>query len=638
MKAKFILMLTTLLMGSLFVFNTNSVTAVGSLSSEIEAGDTYWFNVDSFPTFAEFLDLTGANDELAYSNVSISTTGGFVGSDLYVKVLSTQTENFAYYDGAVEKNDSIPTVDINVGMITGEAMTQTITNTTSNEVLLTNTIPAGIGLPVPFIFGTSSYFNVSYIPDTLLPVPFALNDDYATHSAIFAQLDLMLPSASDYISTVSDTTKFEVEADITLDVNASVAIYGKISWNKADGVVDSLYVELYNSSTDVELFTPIQISQSKVENIPVLVEVGDKYELTIDSATFDFTTSGFEDVGMPEMDDVLGDIKSNFTQFEGSLLLELEVKEVHGMYYRVEGSVFNGTDNPRIAVPDAGNEAWMVGFGRMGPGMPLPIGSWNEDETVHDMIRGNAVPGFVTSKDFTIYAAWDKTLQFASTNVISNVMANLEYLPEFGTPGAEFLDIKSSLTANPIITAGYTYGETSVGGYEIGVITAWDVIVDTNQTTYDSIYAENGTWLYDYEGWAHVKAETKGGLEFASTYDEHGDYEGVSFTGDIWGKVDITVKDINGTHSATLEASISNIDFTILGVVTRVNPITTPVDTTDDTTDDTSNTTDDTSDTTDDTTDDATLDGPLGDLPGFEFILTLMSFSAVVFVVNKKRR
>ena len=55
---KSIVMIFILLSGMLFIsIGTNNVSALGTLSADMKAGNTYFYNIDSFPSFQELLDL-----------------------------------------------------------------------------------------------------------------------------------------------------------------------------------------------------------------------------------------------------------------------------------------------------------------------------------------------------------------------------------------------------------------------------------------------------------------------------------------------------------------------------------------------------------------------------------------------------
>ncbi len=49
-------MIMLMMTGVLFISSSNNATAVGSLEATMEAGNTYFYNVDSFPSFQELID------------------------------------------------------------------------------------------------------------------------------------------------------------------------------------------------------------------------------------------------------------------------------------------------------------------------------------------------------------------------------------------------------------------------------------------------------------------------------------------------------------------------------------------------------------------------------------------------------
>lgn len=627
MKTSKITYLTIFLMlfGSMFI-GTNPASGLGILSSEIVPGNNYWYSVASFPDFQELIDLTGVNDD-PYSDIVVTATGGLQGSSLYAKVLSTQSESMNFSDGVSPYVvNLLPTVDLSVGMITANPLSFTVKNKTTGIEIATSNAPAGLGLPLPVIFGTSTYFNVSSSWNSLLPVPFALNDDYANHASIISQLSILATTSGlGTVSLTNDASVFKIDFDMDLNSTDKVGAKGLAKWSKTSGVIEQLQLTMYNVSTNVDLFTTIDISLARTENINVAVEVGDTFDLGISQATFDFATTGFGG-GSEDPTGILNEIKSNFTSLVGQNLLELEVIETKGMYYRVDGTMWNGTGEPRVPIADGG-EAWMVGFGRMGPGMGMNLamgGSGNQMSALglnslisHDELRTHLAPGFVVSEDYEIYSAWDKTMTFAMETGLTTFLAAMAEIEEYSYANGEFFQLRSSVSEDPVVVAGYTGGETADGGYSTDVTINWDVEVDENRTAgYE--YWDGFNWIFVAEGWRHNTVESSGALRMQTAYTNHGDF-------DFWkmdGFVNVHVIESNETGQLVdVTVSISNFILEFDGTMTRVNPI---VDTT------TSDLTTDDPGTTDE-------EPPALDLPGFELGFALLAFASVAFVVRRRK-
>lgn len=656
---KTMLLLTILMTGAMFMTPT-AISAVGDLSPEVEAGDTYWYTVTDFPSLAEIQTFLYDMEGGAPENVTIDVTGGLENSRLYAKVLSTQDESMSYWDGSnLVTSSSVPTVDLAVGMITGQEMTITAD---IEGVASSLAVPAGIGIPMPFIFGTTTYFNVSNLEGAILPIPLFLNDDYTVHSTVFNTINTQLGS-NGTIDVTNDADQFRVDVDIEID-DGQVGFDGFISWRKLDGAAQTVNLRIFNTTTTNDIFNfDISLDAGDIENTMPIVEVGDEFSLTFSEFGFDYTSSGIP----VEVLDFVDELKANITAEVGTTLVNIEVLETHGMYYRIGVEVYNFTDGTYFDPVET--EAWMVGFGRAGPGMPLPLFGDSGDSyyydlglniASHDEIRRYAVPGVVVSKDYEIYAAWDKTISFLTSTGMTAFLAALEEMDAMEPD----VDIDNSLgTGSPLMALVYDYGETSDGGYENTMTGTMDVDfwMYDDQVWYDSVWNESlGAWEQYYEesyggyerywdgddyyyewnpylwGWKWQYNETAGnwqdlytweertvtvdgGMAMSSLYDNSGAFDEFSVTMDM----DMTV-DVIGENGTIVDASlsISNFIFTLDGSIDRVNPYVPPEDT------DTNGTDTDANNTDGNNT--GTEDGPALDLPGFEFVSVLsMAFIAV---------
>lgn len=626
----------TIVTGTLFLSNAVTTSGVGSLSSDVKAGDVYWYDITSFPSFQSIIDTFGVNDEGGDTTIAVS--GGIEGSRIYAKVLGTHLENMDYWDGSNMVTAVVPTVDLSIGMITGSPITVDLN---VNGTITTTIIPAGIGLPLPVIFGTTTYFNVSYVQEVLLPVPLFLNDDYATHETQFTQLATQIGGGGS-LTVINDASQFRVDADLTMDENATVDVIGFASWAKTNGMLQELNFEFYNTSTSQTIFDiDIDLDVDAKVNTPVAVEVGDTFSYTITDASFGFDTSGFP----PEEDfpGVLTSIQNNFTAYEGMTVAEFEVIEVDQMYYRVTGEIYNETDGSTFTIPDAGNEIWMVGFGKIGPGMPMNmlIGSDFGDDggddggdgggdpglglntfLSADEVRLHVSPGFVTSKDYDIYSAWDKTMNYVVSVGATTFLEGFEQaVGDMDMENPFDIRIFSSTTDEPVFVAGMSGGETADGGYSSDLSISWDVGIWQNETTWEYSYDEFGYETKTAVGYRGLEVNTTGAFSFETAYDSTGAHDFASFDGYI--NVEVRGFNENGTEG-TGEISISDFILKIDGSMTRVNPIITDDDTT-------------TTTTTTPADDDTTDDEPLIDLPGFELVSAVLAFSFVTMVIRRRK-
>ncbi len=621
-----LIMMMTIITGTIFISNAVTTSGVGSLSSDVQAGDVYWYDITAFPTFQQVIDTFGVNDEGGDTTIAVS--GGMEGSRIYAKVLGTHLENMDYWDGSNLVTAVAPTVDLSIGLITGSPITVDLT---VNGTMTTTILPAGIGLPLPVIFGTTTYFNVSYIQDILLPVPLFLNDDYTTHETQLTQLAAQATSEGiGDITVTNDGSQFRVDADVTFEEEASVDIIGFASWAKTNGMLQELNFEFYNTSTSQTIFDfDIDLDMDSKVNTPVAVEVGDTFSYTITDASFGYDTAGFppeEDV-----DGMLTMIQNNFTAYEGITVAEFKVIEVDQMYYRVTGEVYNESSDSYFTIPEAGNEIWMVGFGKIGPGMPMNMligndfgdGGDNPPDLAlstvltADEIRMHASPGFVISKDYDIYSAWDKTMDYTVGVGATTFFEGFEQaISEIDMEHFFEIKIFSSTTDEAVFVAGMDGGETADGGYSSDLSINWDVGIWQNETRFEDRWDEFGNWYEVAVGYRGMEVNTTGAFSFETAYDFTGAHDFVKLDGYV--NVDVRGFNENGTEGS-FELSISDFILKLDGTMTRVIPIDTSSDTTTPTTD----TTDDTDDTL--------------DLPGFELVSAVLAFSFVTMVIRRRK-
>jgi hypothetical protein len=628
-----------MLMGSLYLNNqaTNPASAVGTLDATVEAGDTYWYQISEFPSFDDLLNLGGdpGFNETNYLNI----TSGLEGSMIYAKVMDLNEEEMSYWDGSnVVDNAMLPTVDISTGLITGSAIDFEIM---VDGNLTTGTLPAGMGLPLPMIFGTATQFNVSSVPDFLLPAPLVLNDDYAFHETIINQLELQLQSGALFIT--NDNSQFKVQADnVVIGGDAAdIRLNGFVSYNKPSGLLQEINVDVTNTTSGVDLIN-IDIDLVKEEHTPLDVLVGDTFELEVDYAGF--TYSGLGNAADPEFTNDLDNIQGNMTNAIGNILIEFEVVEVDGLYYSVQGSLYNDT-GARIDFPEMEEnrtDFWFAGFGRYGPGMPIPTGDpartiderWIEDpedmidggyyEWLTTPIRQRALPGPVVTPDWEIYSAWDLSLGFVAQFYQETGIKLLQLLEET----TDDVQIFSSTSDDPDLSITFTGGQNADDSY------SWDLNVDADvglwvNDTYTDYYW-NGTHDVEETHTRITQIAVDGDANVGVDYDEDGRLTQMAASANFV----LNVTNWNATHlEGSGEITVNDLGVTLVATHTLVDR---PVDTSN--TSDTSGTSDtsDTSDSSDTTDDGATT--PQVDLPGFELFAVSISLLGMVTIMTRMRR
>ncbi|MHA2251763.1 MAG: hypothetical protein ACXAD7_15470 [Candidatus Kariarchaeaceae archaeon] len=614
-NTRFVLLVTILLMGSLFISNPTSTSAVGELSDDVIAGNNYWYSITSFPSLQDLIDL-GEDD----GNVTLTATGGLQGAEIYAKVISVQDEVLSYWDGSHITSSFQPTVDIAAGLITGSPIELTAND---SETTLTTNLPAGIGLPIPVIFGMSTQFNISNSPMGLLPVPLILNNDYDLHHTVAKQLEQL--GGGGIVTVTNDASQFKVELDSLRLGNETTdpLADGLISWRKSDGALQEINVLLTDGP---DTLADIDIDLDRVEYVGLELEVGDKYSISVDEASMSPATYRFN----PQDDPInaLVDVKEGMEGAVDTKLFEFEVMEIDDLYYRVEGSLWNGSELVPVPDPNDPNniDVWMVGFGKLFPPVPLPGAAFGN--LGNQAQRLGSLPGPIVTKDWKIYAAWDKTMGYVFE---TGVIAFLEILEEIDVGFADDVDLFSSITDDPQIVGSYTGSETALGGFDTSLDLNWDAGIWANDSW--AYWSNQSYWLPDgtfvpmppvwEEGWKVVEIDTTGTLNLDVLYDEWGVLDEFSISGHI--KFDI--KETNSTHVIQdWGVELSNIVFSLKSEFTPVTPRTSE-------TTDTSDTTTDTTDTSDS---DTSEDSPGFDLPGFEIYLSIISFIGLVFYSKRR--
>jgi hypothetical protein len=620
--------MSLLVLSSLYLGFNSTATAQGTIDADVEAGDTYFYTLTKFPSFQHLLDLTGVSDEFDANN-SLSVTGGLEGSQIYVKVLDKNHENMSYWDGTSQMVGDMPTVDIATGIILGQAIT---VNATIEGTSVVETVPAGMGLPIPFIFSTSTMFNVSMQnADPFLPIPLVLNNDFDLHELIFTQLASQVPSGS--LTVLNDASQFKVSlVDVEVDENASLVLDGFVSYKKPSGIAQEVNLMLTNSTT-AEVLIDIDMDLTREEYRPLDINVGDKFELTITDAGLDATTFGFPEDEDPQ--GLINEINANATAEIGETLISFEVVEVDGLYYSISGNLTAGEEFETFPENDGlRNDIWMVGFGRIGPGMLIPTEDpartfetyWDEDlgdDVVTDQVvpvRQRALPGPFMTPDDDIYASWDATL-LAGVERFDEVIDLALSLLESETDN---IILASSATDDPIITPSFS-SLTDANGYA-----GWTLGLDV-----DFALWENDTQVYDdgFGGqivdqrfyWTNITGSASVSLKYSD-----GKMTELSLTAS--GQVDRY--EYNDTH-VNFDGGITLTELKVVITGTYTPAVVETTETSDTSITDTSDTTDTSTDSTTGT--DTSNETPALPVPGFEIALTFLSMLGFAFVVRRRK-
>jgi hypothetical protein len=377
--------------------------------------------------------------------------------------------------------------------------------------------------------------------------------------------------------------------------------------------------------------------------------VGDTFELTVDTAGFDYAVSGSADNS--EFTSGLDAVKGNMTNAVGNVLIEYEVVAVDGLYYSVQGSVFNDT-SPRMPLPEMTEnhtDFWFAGFGRYGPGMPIPTGDpartiderWVDDPNSMEggyyiwptiATRERALPGPVVTPDWDIYSSWDLTLGFVAQFYQETGIKLLQILEDV----TDDVRIFSSTSDDPNLSITFTGGQNADDSYSWDLDVAADVGIWVNDTYYGEFY--NTTSMQWEENTSEVYVDTfqvsvDGSANVGVDYDKDGRLTQMGASASFV----LNVTQWNATHlEESGEVSISNLGVTLSATHTLVDR---PSTTTDSSSTDTSGTSD--TSNTDGTNTDTSSDGattPELNLPGFEFIAVTLSLLGMVTMVTRFRR
>jgi hypothetical protein len=431
-----ILITTILIFSGIMVVHSINNTHAAAIPSELTPGDTVWYSLDKFTSFEDL------------SNDQDLVHGTLQGSEVYVKIMDINEESMTYWDGDQHVSAKLPTVDLSTGLILGSDISIDVPVDESNDVYETVTIPEGSGFPLPFTFGTVTQFNITEgsVPEMLFPFPLVLNDDWTLHEALLQEAASFLPADVASVSITNSATSFSIDIQLE-DPESTDFVHLVAAWRKSDGLLDNA-----EASGDVEGDTfEFSISFDRKESRPLQLDVGDKWELSVKQLGFDYSLSGFDPTQQNEIADQLDQIDSQISSIEGTKILSLEVKEIDGLYYRVDGQVYDPETESMMTLSDFtdGVDLWMNGFGpvhyrgfgfaSLGGGLTIstcyydyygyevcessgPSFNGFTDEEIKRVLN---FPGIVMTPDWDIYQAWDKTISAGVEGLEGQIVAAL---------------------------------------------------------------------------------------------------------------------------------------------------------------------------------------------------------------------
>ncbi|OLS26860.1 MAG: hypothetical protein HeimC2_13930 [Candidatus Heimdallarchaeota archaeon LC_2] len=471
---KALLIMVFLAFGSFVFFNPLVSTQAGTIN-EIQAGDTIWYTVEQFTDLGVLIP----GDE----NGSIA--GTFVGSQIYAKVLKVGEDTVTYYDGTTFLTEAVPTVDISTGAILGSPITLSVPDDTGTlqDVIL----PAGAGFPVPLQFATISVLNVTNFPSSVLPLPLILNDDWAMHEAIMNELATTISSAPGGSASVfSDAAEFTIEGTF-VNSTSSESIDIAATWSKADGLLQSVeaHIDVADGKIDMKL------ALEKKEFKPLVLQVDDTWSLSIDDIGFDLSMANLDPGIQANISAGAQLVQAQIDTLLNQVLIEMTVKEIDGLYYRVTGFTWDSDTGAMIPIE---SNTWLTGFGTLNYQLPrLAVGGNNTDffRTQENLKRIFSGPGFAITEDWEIYESFDLSL--------SAVVEGYESLL------IDQLVLQSNVSDVDATVSMLYEGRQKNGGYEVISSTSVDAsgpleLEDAPPTTISISASTENQMIYDHNG------------------------------------------------------------------------------------------------------------------------------------------
>lgn len=569
-----------LTLGAVALLNSATTTQAAEVSDRIQPGHTIWYNVEEATLLEDFLPTDDNGGGIS---------GSLVGSQIYVKIMNVQKEVLTYYDGSVIKTGLVPTVDIAVGGLLGQSITLHIPNEETG-VVEDVVLPAGAGLPFPINFGTVTLFNVTDMPESVLPLPLILNDDYDMHEAVANEAKAALAGDGWDLTIVNDDAEFSLDARLEDPDNDDFVDFAA-SWSKEDGLLRSLTASIDVNGTAGNM----KIGYDHKEYKPLKLKVGDKWSLTVDDVGFEYELAGFSAEEQVEASNGLADAQTALASANGQTLFDFEVQELDGLYYRVDGSIYDGESESMMPLED---DLWMSGFGTLNyqigklaffagifggnddsgseeEGLGPTLSQDGDGLSVEDARRLISPPGFAITEDWAVYEAFDFS--------ISAVVEGYESL------FVEALAIETDIDG----TLDISYdGFRRDGGYELSASVDFDLSGPTNAS--DPL---SPTVSVDVN------------VAVNMVYDKYGILESFEISGS--GSISLTTGEF---------VSINNARLKLVSDFESVEPLTDNVG--------------------DDGNDAVSGDddgGPGIDVPGFDFYLAMLSILSLGFIIRRRR-
>ena len=555
-------------------------------------GDLLQYQVSKFSFDTVALEIS---DAFNYS-------GNLAPSTLWVKILDVKNMPVTYWDptsGSMVTGQD-PIVDVTVGAILGNDVTL---HTEAGDILL----PSGSGMPIPFLFGTVTRFNASMdnMPESILPIPVVLNNDWNSHEATLEGVD--------GISVTQTSSEFIIQIHIEGDGN--VVTDGSITYDKVTaGILKSAQVSVTNSSTS-ETYLDISLNIDQILNLKSTILPGDKAKLKADS--IDFTYQAFGDADSPDTYNVL----NNITQLDGKDLIKINVKDTTGLYYLASLEVYDVENKTMVSVGDH----WFNAFGIIPFGPINHYGDFPEVSPAAPMPpRDASFIGFFTSPDFHIYHSWFNSLQVLSSDSLANFFEFLEIATQGYWENVSFYSSNSD-KINVNITSSSTDTATEL---TLSATIDFDIIVNDTWREENHYYDANNNEHVNTTFYTEITSFT-GSLTFAISYfkDDPVRLNYISTAGNLDIKVD---EYTNGTQTSSGQLKFNNIDIK-LGAYYDLVPRAT------NTTSSTTSSNNTSSTTSSNNTSGTTTTSPALPLPGMTGLVTISSLAMIALVIYRKR-
>jgi len=432
---------------------------VTATPTELTPGDMYYYNVTSFPGFdqlSSFLGNQGIPD--------IIMRGSLAGSEIFVKLIDKNTETMDHWDGSKIITDNLTTLDVSTGLIVNNQIDIVNTTVVPEKVLATFT--PGMSIPVPTIFGTATYLNISNTPSMLEELPIALSDDYAIHETIISQASLDVNGS---LSVTNDFSQFRVDfTKVGLDPSYSNWIDGQVTYSKPSGLLHEVNVVVTNSTSGNTL--DFDFDLARIEHKELDLHVGDTYALKTSGAGMNFQVNSTNATITQNVTDQLGNIKSNMTAKVDTNIMKFTVVAIDGLYYSVEGFTYdeNGTKTAFPAHDGYYDDHWFVGFGTNMmqvaeyPTQTYVLNSTGDPTNERMPLRQRAEVGPIVTEDYNIYDGYDDTVNMLFSAIYSNfwdalmssAVTDPDVVPSSSTGGLP----TSSLTVFNANGYDYAYG------------------------------------------------------------------------------------------------------------------------------------------------------------------------------------